>query len=161
MPLMKYFGFAGSALVLLLFGLDWLLPQPVSERIRSGTERSVIRISSAEQLPERVVIDTSLPTIVPPPSAVDFAESPPQSTFVEINSGPRQAILNADSTISKKQSREKREQPMKKVTVHQAPPTVHNEPAPNHNVQAAAPATRMSLLEILKERLGQSLFKLN
>jgi hypothetical protein len=89
MSLMKYFGFAGSALVLLLFGLDWLLPQPVSERIRSGTDRSVIRISSAEQLPERVVIDTSLPTIVPPPSALDFAESPPQSTFVEINSGPR------------------------------------------------------------------------
>jgi len=89
MSLMKYVGFAGSALVLLLFGLDWLLPQPVSERIRSGTDRSVIRISSAEQLPERVVIDTSLPTIVPPPSAVDFSESPPQSTFVEINSGPR------------------------------------------------------------------------
>ena len=160
MSLMKYFGFAGSALVLLLFGLDWLLPQPVSERIRSGTDRSVIRISSAEQLPERVVIDTSLPTIVPPPSALDFAESPPQSTFVEINSGPRQAILNADSTISKKPSRAKRE-PMKKVAVHQAPPTVHNEPVPNHNVQAAAPTTRMSLLEILKERLGQSLFKLN
>jgi hypothetical protein len=89
MPLMKYFGFAGSALVLSLFELDWLLPRPVSERIRSGTDRSVIRISSAEQLPERVVIDTSLPTIVPPPSALDFAESPPQSTFVEINSGSR------------------------------------------------------------------------
>ena len=26
MPLLRYFGFAGSALVLLLFGLSWLFP---------------------------------------------------------------------------------------------------------------------------------------
>jgi hypothetical protein len=29
MPLLRYFGFAGSALVLLLFGLSWFVPQPV------------------------------------------------------------------------------------------------------------------------------------
>ena len=65
MPLLRYFGFAGSALALLLFGLSWYFPQPVSEPVRSGIDGPVIRISSVEQLPERVDIDTSLPTIVP------------------------------------------------------------------------------------------------
>ena len=74
MPLLRYFGFVGSALVLLLFGLSWCFPQPVAEPIRSGIDRPVIRISSVERLPERVDIDTSLPTIVPPPTVLDFAE---------------------------------------------------------------------------------------
>ena len=65
MPLLRYIGFAGSALVLLLFGLSWCFPQPVSEPIRRGIDRPVIRISSVERLPERLDIDTSLPTIVP------------------------------------------------------------------------------------------------
>jgi hypothetical protein len=67
MPLLRYIGFAGSALVLLLFGLNWCFPQHVSEPIRSGIGRPVIRISSVERLPERLDIDTSLPTIVPRP----------------------------------------------------------------------------------------------
>ena len=33
-----------------------------------------IRISSIERLPERVDIDTSLPTIVPSPTVLDFAQ---------------------------------------------------------------------------------------
>src|SRR5258705_5532853 len=77
MPLLRYFGFAGSALVLLLFGLSWTVPQPVAEPIRSGIDRPVIRISSVEKLPERVDIDSSLPTIVPPPNVMDFAERCP------------------------------------------------------------------------------------
>src|SRR5262245_41140926 len=75
MPLLRYFGFAGSALVLLLFGLSWSVPQPVAEPIRSGIDRPVIRITSVEQLPERVDIDSSLPTIVPPLNVTDFAET--------------------------------------------------------------------------------------
>jgi hypothetical protein len=38
---------------------------------------------------------------------------------------------------------------------------VNGEPANSERVQAAAPVTRVSLLDIIKERLGQSLFKLN
>jgi hypothetical protein len=54
--LVKYFCFVGSALVLLLFGLDWFLPRPVSDPSRWEVDRSV----------KRVVIDTNLPMIVPP-----------------------------------------------------------------------------------------------
>jgi hypothetical protein len=38
---------------------------------------------------------------------------------------------------------------------------VNDEPANSYRVQAAAPITRVSLLDIIKERLGQGLFKLN
>src|SRR5215467_14299004 len=89
MPLLRYIGLAGSALVLSLFGLSWCFPQPVSEPVRSVVDRPVIRISSIERLPERVDIDTSLPTIVPPPIVIDFAERWPEAEVVETNSIPK------------------------------------------------------------------------
>ena len=160
MPLMKYFGFVGSALVLLLLGLGWYFPQSTAEPIRAGTEKSVIRISSDELLPERVVIDTSLPTIVPPPSVLEFAERWPGAEIVETNPRPKPATSIAGDGIPKKPNVAKRE-PLKKVAAYRAAPPANIEPGPAYGVQAAAPATRLSLLDILKERLGQSLFKLN
>ena len=89
MPLMKYFIFVGSAFVLLLFGLSWCFPQPVSEPVRSGIDRPVIRISSVEKLPDRVDIDTSLPTTVPPPSVMEFAQQPPVVNLSSTNAGAK------------------------------------------------------------------------
>jgi len=85
MPLMNYFGFVGSALVLLLLGLNWFLPQAVSEPIGADIDRPVIRISSDEKLPDRAIIDTSLPTIVPSPATSLFAE---RSPVVEVADPP-------------------------------------------------------------------------
>ena len=48
MPLMKYVVFVGSALVLLLSSMNWLLPNPTAEPVHTGTERPVIKISSIE-----------------------------------------------------------------------------------------------------------------
>jgi hypothetical protein len=89
LPLLRYFGFVGSALVTLLFGLSWCFPQPVSDRTGSGIDRSIIRINSVEKVPDRVDIDTSLPTIVPPPSVMDVAEQQPVVKLVETNVGPK------------------------------------------------------------------------
>ena len=36
MPLMKYFVFVGSALVLLLLAMNWLLPDPTAEPVYSS-----------------------------------------------------------------------------------------------------------------------------
>jgi hypothetical protein len=55
MPWMKYFGFVGSALVLLLFLMNWLVPEPASEPVHASIDRPAIRIRSMETLPERVV----------------------------------------------------------------------------------------------------------
>jgi hypothetical protein len=160
MPLLRYFGFGGSALVLLLFGLSWCFPQPVSEPIHSGIDRPVVRISSVEQLPERVVIDTRLPTIAPPSSALEFAERWPEAEIVETNPRPGPTISNAGDGVPKKPNAAKRET-RKKAASYRATPLANNEPTPSRGIQAAAPVIRMSLLDILKERLGQNLFKLN
>jgi hypothetical protein len=126
----------------------------------SNTERPVIRISSVERLPERVFIDTSWPAIVPPPSVVDFAERWPVEKTVETIPGRRSATPTAGDDLQKKQRLVKRE-PVKKAIATRTAPPVNNKPAFNYGEQAAAPVTRLSLLDLLKERLGQTLFKLN
>ena len=159
MPLMKYFGFVGSALLLLLFGLDWYLLEPVPEPVRADTDRPVIRISSIEMLPERVVIDTSLPTIVPPPAVLDFAERWPGNIRVaEAQPVARPATPSADVGAPKP-----KQPALKKVAARRPAPSVNDEHANSKRVQVTAPApvTRLSLLDIIKERLGQSPFKLN
>jgi hypothetical protein len=161
MPLLRYFGFVGSALLVLLFGLNWYLPQPAAEPVGAVADRPVIRISSIEKLPEPVVIDTSLPTIVPPPTALEFAERWPEETkVVEAKPLPKPTILNAGDGAAKAKKLARRE-PLQKVAARRPPVPVNGEPANSERVQAVAPVTRVSLLDIIKERLGQSLFKLN
>jgi hypothetical protein len=161
MPLLRYFGFVGSALLLLLFGLNWYLPQPAVEPVGAVTNKPVIGISSIEMLPERVVIDTSLPTIVPPPTALEFAERwPEQIKAVEAKPLPKPTILNAGDGAAKTKKLA-RSEPLQKVATRRPPVPVNGEHANSKRIQAAAPVTRVSLLDIIKERLGQSLFKLN
>ena len=50
---------------------------------------------------------------------------------------------------------------VKKGAAHQAAPPVNNASTSKNREQAAAPVTRLSLLEILRERFGQNLFKFN
>lgn len=161
MPLIRYFGFVGSALLLLLFGLDWYFPQPLVEPVRTVADMPVIRINSIEKLPEPVVIDTSLPTIIPPQTALEFAERWPQAIkVVEAKPHPRPATLNAyDSAPTTKKLA--KSEPLKKVAGRRPTSPVNDERANSYRVQAAAPATRVSLLDMIKERLGQGHFKLN
>jgi hypothetical protein len=80
MPLGRYFAVIGSVLLALLFLADRYLPQPAATPHRAHVDRTVIRLQSDHRWPERIVIDTSLPTIVPPPARVADtlpARSPP------------------------------------------------------------------------------------
>jgi hypothetical protein len=68
MPLARYFMFVGGALLVLLLALNAYIPSPVvASAPVENADRPVVRIHSAQKLPERIVIDTSIPTIVPPP----------------------------------------------------------------------------------------------
>src|SRR6476620_1225439 len=68
MPLARYFLLGGGALLALLFLADDCMPTlPLA--YRSNSNRATIRIHSELKLPERVVYDTSLPTITPVPVA--------------------------------------------------------------------------------------------
>ncbi len=162
MPLIKYFGFVGSALVLFLIGLGWCLPQPPSELPEPPgdvIDRPAIRIASAERLPERVIIDTNLPTMVSPPSALGFAERWPQAIVAEVNPVPEPAIPAPVNNVSTKQHLAKRER-SKKVAVHRAVPKANIEPTRNDKMPTTSAVTRLSLLDMLKEGLGQTQAKL-
>ena len=79
MPLVRYFTFAGSLLLALLFLADWYFPKLVAPPATAGVDKSIIRLHSAHKWPEATVYDTSLPTIVPPPAPMILAvQRPPQ-----------------------------------------------------------------------------------
>ncbi|HKH01524.1 MAG TPA: hypothetical protein VKB08_12500 [Bradyrhizobium sp.] len=76
MPVARYFLLIGSLLLAMLFIADWSLPDAPQSFMRDArVDKSIIRIKSAHRWPEKVVYDTTLPTIVPSPSPV-LAELP-------------------------------------------------------------------------------------
>ena len=84
MPLARYFFFVGGVLLALLFISDAYLPKlPVAER--AYTDLPVIRIHSDRKWPERVVYDTSLPTIIPAQIANTDASVPPPEAVADIS----------------------------------------------------------------------------
>jgi hypothetical protein len=68
MPVARYFLFVGGVLLALLLAIDALVPQQaaVASQDAPSVNRTVVRIRSDQKPLERVVYDTSLPTIVPP-----------------------------------------------------------------------------------------------
>jgi hypothetical protein len=94
-PLGRYFAFVGSLLIGMLFIADWYLPSVSSQAFfrEPRVDKSIIRVTSAHKWPEPIVIDTSLPTIVPPPLPV-LAKSP-------IINQPREALAQLNSPLTK------------------------------------------------------------
>src|SRR3954453_16417866 len=78
MPVAGYYLFVGTALLRLLFALDPWIPQqvPVASNTVPSIDKTVVRIRSDQKPPERVVYDTSLPTIVPPAAKTQTAAAP-------------------------------------------------------------------------------------
>lgn len=76
MPVVRYFFYVGGALITLLFVIDAILPQEAAVHSAPGIDKSTVRIQSDQKLPERVVYDTTLPTIVPPAANVQVAAAP-------------------------------------------------------------------------------------
>jgi hypothetical protein len=69
MPLMRYFLYVGAALLVLLFAAGETFPTLPGTLAAQGTDTAadlpMIRIHTDRKWPERVVLDTSAPTIVP------------------------------------------------------------------------------------------------
>ena len=78
MPVARYFLFVGAMLLALLLAIDALVPQQavVASQADPSVNRTVVRIRSDQKPPERVVYDTSLPTIVPPLTMTAQAVAP-------------------------------------------------------------------------------------
>jgi hypothetical protein len=67
MPVMRYFLYVGAALLALLFVAGEAFPTlpPTAEVANTAADVPMIRIRTDRKWPERVVFDTSAPTIVP------------------------------------------------------------------------------------------------
>jgi hypothetical protein len=76
MLLLRYFVFVGGVLVALLFAADAYAPKSEVASVTDGVDRSVIRIHSDRKWPERVVFDTSAPTITVAPAMQAEASVP-------------------------------------------------------------------------------------
>jgi hypothetical protein len=82
MPVARYFLFVGGVLLALLFVIDAFAPQQlaVASNAVPSVDKYTVRIRSDQKLPERVVYDTSLPTIVPPKATIVAAATPAPAT---------------------------------------------------------------------------------
>ena len=86
-PIGRYMAFVGSLLLAMLFIADWLLPIGPTQSVTSGeANKPTIRIKSDQdhKWPERIVFDTSAPTIVP--------QKPPVIADVPVTNPPREAL---------------------------------------------------------------------
>jgi hypothetical protein len=75
MPVARYFLFVGGVLLALLLAIDAFVPPQVAvaSHAAPGIDKTVVRIRSDQKPPERVVYDTSLPTIASPAATVQAA----------------------------------------------------------------------------------------
>ena len=103
MPLARYFLWGGAVLLALLLIADLSLPElPVA---RSADARlPAIHIQSVEKLPDRVVYDTSIATIIPAPLANREANIPAAATVADI-SAARQAFAQSQPSDAKQPQR--------------------------------------------------------
>ena len=165
MPLMKYVAFVGSGLVLLLLAMNWFLPDPTAEPVYSSIKRPVIRVSSIATLPEKVVFDTSMPYMAPPPSVLRGAAQPLQSafTFEQIAPGLLPTLSILAQVAPKKPITAKRD-PAKKVVTKRVAPQAPIAAVKNHAVREAEqdtkPPVKTTFLDDIAGRFGQ-LFKVN
>src|SRR5260370_10755937 len=86
----RYFIFVGGTLAALLLIAGWCLPTPPAMFAKQLViDRSIIRIKSARKWPEKVVLDTSQPTITPPaveePLAAQSVRLPPDEAGDQSN----------------------------------------------------------------------------
>jgi hypothetical protein len=105
MPILRYFVFVGGALLALLFVCDAVLPQvPLPSTLRSASDLPAVRIRSDRKWPERVVIDTSIPTTSP--VTVARADSTPSAAIVadvRAKAGAREAFAQMGAAELKSQ----------------------------------------------------------
>jgi hypothetical protein len=78
MPVARYFVFVGGALMALLLAFDFFSPKAVADGSTPSAQmvdRSTLRIRSEQKWPERIVLDTTQPTIVPQAAQTPTAEA--------------------------------------------------------------------------------------
>jgi hypothetical protein len=128
MPVLRYFLFVGGALLALLFAVDAFSPKVpvvVAAEASATTENPTLRIRSDRKWPDRIVFDTSLPTIVPPAqTAATEVSRPPPTVAGEFTAKARVRESFAQFRPADESKPEAKPQPKRKIAKHRAAPQV-------------------------------------
>ena len=121
MPVARYFFYLGGVLLALLFGADAYLPKmPVGARADADSPVIRIRIHSDRKWPERVVFDTSLPTIIP----AQIANTDTGVTVADVSTTTQVREAFAQLQPSDLKKPEPKPQRKRKIATHRAAPWV-------------------------------------
>jgi hypothetical protein len=139
MPVARYFLYVGGVLLALLFVFDATQPKlPVVDRTNVATTATspVLRIQSDRKWPDKVVYDTSLPTIVPPPLEQAAVAAPVAAPAAEMSVKSRVQESFAqfvEPETRKPEPQQVRPKPKRKVAKYRAnPPTMLVAQQPQH-----------------------------
>jgi hypothetical protein len=157
MPVGRYVAWVGTSLLVLLLIVNWFLPQSLAEPTGDEINRPVIRIASIEQPPERIVIDTNLPTILPPPTLAADAvpEEPPPQVHSYASIAPHMTVTGVEKKKSKASKRQ-----VKEVAAIQ-PPLARTTEVASGSSATITPPTRLSFANIISGQLVRELFNLH
>jgi hypothetical protein len=126
MPVARYFMYVGGVLLALLFAIDAFIPQDaaVASHSAPGLDKTTVRIHSVQKLPERVVYDTSLPTIVPSAAKTVVAAVAPPAQAVDASAQARVRETFAQFVPAEARKVEQPQAPKKRriAKVHANPP---------------------------------------
>jgi len=153
MPIARYLVWVGTSLIALLFVANWFLPAPLPEPAHVAIDRPVIRITSIQRPPERVVIDTNQPTIVPPPALVESASSggpSPLQSYASV--GPSPTVI---APTKKRPRVNKRREP--KGAAYRLPSS-KTRAIERGNSATTVASSRISFAEIISGELVRNLF---
>jgi hypothetical protein len=97
--LVRYFLYAGSALLALLFLVNWYTPAAptttADQAQQASLDKEILRIRSAQKWPQKIVFDTNIPSIVPPPALVASVPPAPPSPFKAAEALNKKSVLDA------------------------------------------------------------------
>lgn len=129
MPLARYFLFIGAVLLALLFVVDACLPQmPTAERTNATVDRSVIRIHSDRKWPERVVLDTTRPTITPARTTANVPAPTSVAEPVRVRDAFAQLTPSSSTQLQPADPRKSEPKPLRKrktvARVYTGPPPI-------------------------------------
>lgn len=128
-PLARYLFYVGGVLLALLFIADAYLPR-LPDAHSADSVSYVIRIHSDRKWPERIVYDTSLPTITPPqianaeqsaaaPVTITSAKARVREAFAQLRPLDASQLPSSDS-----KKREPKRQRQRKIAKRHTPPPV-------------------------------------
>jgi hypothetical protein len=128
MPVLRYFVFVGAALLALLFVVAAAFPVLPTAQNGGVTDTAaadvpMIRIHTDRKWPERVVFDTSAPTIVPATVAAVSVPPPTPAPAAVADAGTKVTARDAFAQLTPSDLKKMKPQPKRKIAKrHVAPP---------------------------------------